>query len=160
MNNQFIQKATRALLLTLAVYTVLVATHLGEFWPFSIFPMFSQAGNPWTRAIVRQVPDNPYGNGHWQTVGTDELPGQPLRLTEQGVNQNDVANFVSKTRSWDQQRLRGLRRLLGVPGSNQALLVYRVRGRLEENAVETTAEPLILFAPDTTFTGPSINTSS
>lgn len=40
----------------LVVYALLVATHLGEFWPFSIYPMFSQAGTPWTRAVVRELP--------------------------------------------------------------------------------------------------------
>lgn len=37
----------------LVVYGLLVAIHLGEFWPFSIYPMFSQTGNPWTGAAER-----------------------------------------------------------------------------------------------------------
>lgn len=32
---------------TMVVFAVLVGTHEGEFWTFSIDPMFSQAGNPW-----------------------------------------------------------------------------------------------------------------
>lgn len=159
MNSHFIQTARRGLFITLAMYTLLVATHLGEFWPFSIFPMFSQAGNPWTRSLVRQVPEDRPTDRTWKTVSLEELPGEPLRLAEQGINQNDVANFVSKTRAWNEQRLRGLRHLLEVPRINRTLHVYRVRGRLGENAVEITAEPLILFAPDTTFTAPSINIS-
>jgi hypothetical protein len=43
----------------LLIYAVLVASHEGEFWPFSIYPMFSQAGNPWTRAMVIDVTDLP-----------------------------------------------------------------------------------------------------
>ena len=39
--------------------TVLVASHKGEFWPFSIYPMFSQAGNSWSRALLIEIePDD------------------------------------------------------------------------------------------------------
>ena len=34
----------------------LLATNLGEFWPFSIYPMFSKAGGEWTRAVVLEIP--------------------------------------------------------------------------------------------------------
>ena len=37
----------------------LLPSHEGEFWPFSIYPMFSQAGNPWTRAMVLDVTTTP-----------------------------------------------------------------------------------------------------
>lgn len=157
MDESFLPRAKRGILVTLLVYALLVATHMGEFWPFSIFPMFSQAGNPWTRALIRQLPEEETSEDLWRTVSLDELPGKPLPVDEQGVNQNDVANFVSKTQSWNAQRLRGLRRLLEPPQMDGALLVYKVRGRLDENAVVTTAEPLILFATDTTFTAPSIS---
>ena len=51
----FIQKSVRITLISFIIYGALVATHEGEYWPFSIYPMFSKAGNPWTRAIVRDV---------------------------------------------------------------------------------------------------------
>jgi hypothetical protein len=146
-------------LLTLAVYMLLVATHLGEFWPFSIFPMFSQAGNPWTRALVRRVPNEQPDKQLWNAVTLDQLPGKPLRLAAEGVNQNDVSNFVSKTPMWDEQRLRGLRKLLETSRGDETLLVYRVRGRLDQDTVKTTAEPLILFTGDTTFISPPMNIS-
>lgn len=159
MNTPFIKRVRRTLFITLGIYALLVGTHQGEFWPFSIFPMFSQAGQPWTRAVVRQVPDQTPDESFWQSVTLTDLLGEPLPLEDQGINQNDVANFISKTPVWDEQRLRGLRRLVERPRFSKSLLVYRVRGQLNQNAVETTAMPLILFTPDTTFTAPSLKGS-
>lgn len=155
----FLRRATRALVITLTAYALLVATHRGEFWPFSIFPMFSQAGHPWTRAVVRQVPHQEPAEYLWRPAVLDELLGRPFPVRQQGINENDVANFVSKTVTWDTERLRGLRKLLGASSSTDAsLLVYRVTGRLHQTTVQTTATPLILFAPNATFTAPSIRT--
>lgn len=159
MNESFLQQAKCLILGTLIAYGLLTASHQGEFWPFSIYPMFSQAGDPWTRAVVRRIPEPLSGQQLWQPSSLDDLPGEPLALKSVGVNQNDVANFVSKTAVWEDHHLKGMRRLLDVSPGNEPLLVFRVRGRLEQNSVETTATPLILFATDTTFTAPSINLS-
>jgi len=140
-------------------YALLVATHLGEFWPFSIYPMFSQAGNPWTRAVVRELPSQADPDTlSWEAVSLKDLPGTPYPLAPKGINQNDVANYVSKTDRWTDARVRGLRSLFTKGRTLSApLLVFRVRGELEADTVAVTATPVLLFEPDTTRLHPSLS---
>ena len=43
---QHAKKAGCLLVSLFMLQTLLVSTHLGEFWPFSIYPMFSRGGHP------------------------------------------------------------------------------------------------------------------
>jgi hypothetical protein len=141
----------------LVVYALLVATHLGEFWPFSIYPMFSQAGNPWTRSIVRELPSQADPDTlSWEAVRLQDLPGRPYPLEPKGINQNDVANYVSKTETWTDERVQGLRSLFFKNRSLDAsLLVYRVRGELVADTVSISATPVLLFTPSASHLNPS-----
>jgi hypothetical protein len=142
-------RALRLLLGTFVLYGVLVATHEGEFWPFSIFPMFSQAGGEWSRAVVREVAreDAPTD---WEPLLRTELPGAPLALTDYGLR-HDLANFIARTEHWDDRRVQGLRRMLAEPLEARSLLVYRVRGRLADgDNVRVRFIPYAYLAPDTT----------
>jgi hypothetical protein len=122
-------RARRAIFAVLASVTLLLATHLGEFWPFSIYPMFSRAGRPFTRAIVRELapsgalPSGPY------TPAT--LPGRAFGLVATGIDQSDVANIVSKTTHWTPQRLQALQRLFADPVRTRRLLVLAATGELD-----------------------------
>ena len=147
------RRGIRALAVTLVVYTLLVATHLGEFWPFSIYPMFSTAGQPWTRAIVRDVEADAVD---WAAVTMGDLPGEAFPLDEHGLFQNDLANYVKKVQAWDESRVAGLRRMFrNVEG--RRLLLMRVQGRLTEASdVEVRAEPIAFLSPDTTLLNPSL----
>lgn len=138
-------------------YALLVATHLGEFWPFSIYPMFSQAGNPWTRTVVREVPSGADPDTlSWNAVSLEALPGTEYPLAPQGINQNDVANYVSKTEEWTEDRIQGLRSLFAKDRPLPSpLLVMRVRGELSGDSVAVAATPVMLFTPDTTYLNPS-----
>ncbi len=132
------------------VYALLVATHLGEFWPFSIYPMFSQAGNPWTRAVVREMPDDVERLESWEAVPFQDLPGAAYPLVPRGINTNDVANYVSKTETWTPGRQRGLRSLFTKSQDlDQPLLVMRVRGALNSDSVSVRATPVMLVTQDT-----------
>lgn len=140
----------------LLVYALLVATHLGEFWPFSIYPMFSQAGNPWTRAVVRTVPDRAEAHS-WDAVPFSDLPGEPYPVVPRGLNQNDIANYVSKTDTWTDQRLRGFRGLFEKSYDFSApLLIMKVRGKLEGDSVSIQATPVMRLHRDTTVFNPSL----
>lgn len=154
---RFPRRALRIVGGVLVVYALLVATHLGEFWPFSIYPMFSQAGNPWTRAVVRELPSQTDPDTlSWEAVSLQELPGAPYPVAPKGINQNDVANYVSKTDRWTDERVQGLRSLFTKGRTlSSPLLVYRVRGKLEADTVAVTATPVLLFEPDTTRLHPS-----
>lgn len=148
-------KALRVIGAVLVVYALLVATHRGEFWPFSIYPMFSQAGNPWTRSVVRTMPDGETPS--WEATSLQNLPGAPFPLQERGINQNDVANYVSKTEEWTPQRVQGLRNVFAPTHDfSPPLLVMQVRGELVDDSVAVTATPLILYSADSTRLHPSI----
>lgn len=122
--------AGRALITVFVVYGVLVAANEGEFWPFSIYPMFSQAGRPWSRALVRELPpDTPVPA--WDTLAVEALPGDPYPAAPNGVDAIDLANFVSKTNTWTPSRAAALAQLLDAEGLGARRLgVYRVNGRL------------------------------
>lgn len=148
------RKARYVLFGTLVVYALLVATHLGEFWPFSIYPMFSQAGGQWSRAVVRVV--EPPDALRWQTVSAAGLPGRPYPLEQRGVDAIDLANFVSKTEVWDAERVAGLRQMF-YTRSGRRLLVMRVNGRLNDaDSVVVEFVPYALLRPDTTLLNPRL----
>lgn len=152
-------KALQLVGAVLVAYALLVATHRGEFWPFSIYPMFSQAGTPWTRSLVRQMPND--RNPSWDTTSLQALPGTAFPLEARGINENDVANYVSKTEAWTPARLRGLRSIFaGSYDFSTSLLILRVRGELVDDSVSVTATPLLLFTADTTRLNPSLDVAS
>lgn len=145
---------------TLLVYGVLVATHLGEFWPFSIYPMFSQGGQPWSRAVVRDVTDDPEAPG-WNPLSISELPGRPYPLLEHGVDYNDLANFVSKTETWDAERLRAIERMFYDQRASRELLILRVSGRLDEaDSVRIEFVPYVYLRPDSVLLNPALRPDS
>ena len=76
-------KARTTMWSVIFVYALTVAVNLGEFWPFSIYPMFSQAGNPWSRSVVREVP--PGDTLSWDTTALADIPGQPYGVRSGGV---------------------------------------------------------------------------
>ncbi len=153
------KKKQKVLITIFIVFGILVAPHEGEFWPFSIFPMFSQAGNPWVRSHVRVV-DTPPEQQNWQAVYENELDGRVLAMTSIGVNQNDVSNFVSKTTDWNDRALSNMRNLLGDVTSRENIVIYRVEGRLRaetRDSVIIEYTPFIMMTPDTTLTHPDIS---
>jgi len=137
--------------------SLLVTTHEGEFWPFSIFPMFSRGGHPWIRSHVRQVELRP-GVAVWATSSDlYTLPGSPYPLREAGVNQNDIANFLFKTDSWSGRRVNAMRALFGSDLESQNLMIYRVDGSLDETgSVNVVATPFLLLTPDSTHFNPRL----
>ena len=152
------RRAMRAIGVTLLVYVVLVATHLGEFWPFSIYPMFSQAGNPWSRAIVRDISGSDAEAIRWAPVPPESLPGDPVALTDHRVDPIDLANFVSKTEVWDENRVEGLRNMFRADAlAGQKLLVMRARGRFNEaDSVILQFEPYVAIFNDGAVVNPTL----
>lgn len=153
----FLEKAKKWLVGTFLVYALLVATNLGEFWPFSIYPMFSQAGNTWVRSVVRDVSNEDIQAFNWEPRLFLELDGEPFGVAAEGINQNDVANFVSKSDDWSDRRIRALRALFDNAIDDRSLLVYRVSGTLEEDRqIDVMWHPWILMTPDTTLLNPEV----
>ena len=151
------KKHKKILLWTLVVNIVLVATHLGEFWPFSIFPMFSQAGKEWSRGVVEQVSDSSRSD-LWQTKSITEIEDRILPLKDYGIHEIDFANFITKTKVWNEKRLNGMRSTFQIaqhPG--EMWLATRVRGYMnDQDSVVIEAIPMILFTADTTIKNPHL----
>lgn len=152
------KRSSRTLAATFLAYALLVGINLGEFWPFSIYPMFSQGGIPWSRAVVRDVSDDTSAV-RWQDVRAPELPGQPYPLLDYGISPIDLANFVSKSTVWHDERVAGLRRMFGESElERRSLLVVRVNGRITpEDSVDVSFVPYVLMAGDTTRLHPDLN---
>lgn len=150
-------KYKKILIAVLLINFILVATHEGEFWPFSIFPMFSQAGNPWTRAMVQEV-DGPDEENLWEVKPLHEVAHRAVAVEDYGVDQIDYANFVSKTTDWNEKRIGALRSQFDMDSlENRRWLITKVHGYLTEDdsvVVETT--PLFLFTSDSTYKNPNL----
>lgn len=132
------------------VYAGTVATHEGEFWPFSIYPMFSQAGNPWTRSFVRDVTDESRAV-EFEMQEESELYGVPFVLNSIGVHQNDLSNFLSKNDNWSSSRKNAVRKYFKDVLDAKKLLIYKVHGQLEEGTVNISYQPFIYLDADTTL---------
>lgn len=134
-------RRTLGLLSTLSLcYVVLIATHGGEFWPFSVYPMFASAGKPWQRALVRVVrPDEGTSPGGY---ALNALPGSALPLREHGVPQNDLSSLVQRAERWSDDELSTLGAMFGELPCRAPLLVLRVRGSLEAGELRERALPV------------------
>jgi len=150
------KKARTIISSVLVVYALTVAVNLGEFWPFSIYPMFSQGGNPWSRALVREIP--PGDVITWEVTDLNNLPGNPYGVASNGVDAIDLANFVSKTETWNTDRVTALSfMLLGGGESNKQLQVFRVQAYLDEaDSVVIQATPYLVVSRDANILSPSI----
>mgnify|MGYP006919622057 CR=1 FL=1 len=140
----------------MCVYVLTVATNLGEFWPFSIYPMFSQGGKSWTRSLVREMPSS--DSVSWDATSLENLPGTPFSVKANGVDPIDLANLVSKTVTWDSIRVAALEKMMfggAVPDRN--LMIFKVQGRLtDQDDVEVSATPFVLISPGRDQINPSI----
>lgn len=152
----FQKKSIQYLLAVLVVFALLVAPHEGEFWPLSIYPMFSQAGNPWTRALVRDVSATP-DSLKWKATDLEGLNGTPVALQEYGVDQIDFANFISKTETWTPKRKKALQVMFGKENiTNRELMVMKVQGRLVgDDSVTVETIPLLLVTAENVVTDSS-----
>lgn len=123
-------------------HAALAATHGGEFWPFSIYPMFSAAGRPWARAAVRTTDGLALAADLQREHSISELPGQPLPLGAHGIPENDLSSLVQRAEAWTPSDIEALRELFGDLPCRRPLLVLSVRGRLAMGSVEQIARPV------------------
>ncbi|MEX2639242.1 MAG: hypothetical protein WD266_01055 [Balneolales bacterium] len=143
---------------TLLIYALLVATHLGEFWPFSIYPMFSQGANPWTRSLVRDY-SGVADHQKWTITDIDQVDGEPVALSRLGVDQIDLSNFISKTENWDHNRLHALRTMFGEDViAKRDLMIIKANGLIQENdEISVEIIPFILLTADSTYLNPGLS---
>lgn len=147
MNGNPGSKGIRALTVLSLVGIALLATHRGEFWPYSIYPMFSVAGRPWRRAIARDVSDVP-AQELWRIRTLETLVGLPFPVIEHGIPQIDFTEYVNHSNHWDAARVAGIRALFAAPLSTRSLLIYEVRGDVDDTGRgQTEAQPVVLLEP-------------
>lgn len=138
--------------------TILVASHKGEFWPFSIYPMFSQAGNTWDRALlIEATPDD--STNIWADRPMDSIDQtRILSVKKLGVDQIDYSNFISKTESWTPSRIAALQKLF--PESvlkGKKVMATKATGTLSDgDSVSVVLTPLFLIHSDTIIVNPEI----
>ncbi|WP_420317653.1 hypothetical protein [Ekhidna sp.] len=155
----FRKKAGKLLGAIFIVYVSLVATHDGEFWPFSIYPMFSQAGNPWARAVLRDVTDVS-DSILWDTYNYPDLPGKPIDVETIGINQIDFSNFILKTQNWDRIRCQALIQMMNADQLEvKKLMACIIKGQLKDNSVEANGLPFIMLHRNEYYFNPTIDSS-
>lgn len=140
----------------LVVWALTVLPHHGEFWPFSIYPMFARAGQPWTNALVIEV--DPHGSHGWGPWKLEQLPGAIYPARSTGVSAIDLAQMVKLTSEWTEERV-GLFSRLFAPAlaDGRSLLLVRADGRLsgaDDAEVELTG--LVLLRPDGNTLNPQL----
>lgn len=157
MNHSSSKRGIKIIGITLLIYAILVAPHEGEFWPFSIYPMFSQAGNPWTRAMVIDVTDKPEAE-IWERFALQDLDGNVVPVLYYGVDQIDFSNFVSKTEHWSEARRNALITMFGSRAiGSQRWMVSKVKGEMAgPDSVSVEIIPFIMITSDDTYLNPNI----
>lgn len=160
MNQSFSKRGIKIIGVSLLIYAILVAPHEGEFWPFSIYPMFSQAGNPWTRAMVLDVTDKPEID-IWEEHLLQNRTADVVAVGSFGVDQIDFSNFVTKTEIWTESRQRALIHMFGSDAiGDRRWMVTKVRGELiGRDSVAIEIKPFIMITSDSTFTNPNLPAS-
>ncbi|WP_340104848.1 hypothetical protein [Rhodohalobacter sp. 8-1] len=155
MNASISRRGMKIIGVTLLIYALLVAPHEGEFWPFSIYPMFSQAGNPWTRAMVLDVSSKADAD-LWETQLLQNRESDVVPVGKYGVDQIDFSNFVVKTQNWTDSRRQALIEMFGSNSiSGERWMVSKVRGELiGRDSVAIKITPFILLTADSTYLNP------
>jgi hypothetical protein len=160
MQDRSTSKGMRVLGVILIIYAALVATHEGEFWPFSIYPMFSQAGNPWTRAMVIDV-SNTDDALIWQIQQPGSLYGEPVPVRKYGVDQIDYSNFMSKTENWTQERMDAVLAMFGSHNlQNRRWMAAKVHGHMiGRDSIAVEVVPWLLMTEDGVRRNPNLQES-
>ncbi len=144
-----------ALAVVLVLYAALVGTHAGEFWPMSVFPMFSRAGQPWTRAVVRELEAT--ASVAWDTLqAPTALPGQPFPLNTTTLDPVDLINFITRPEPWDARRRQTLQQLFGPELEGCRLLVLQVQGAPNAEGVQLRYVPILVLTADSVQTHPAL----
>lgn len=154
------RKAIKIIGIILIFYGLLVGAHEGEFWPFSIYPMFSQAGNPWTRAIVIDATDIP-DDELWQPRTLHNRSFEPVPIGSYGIDQIDFSNFISKTENWTENRRNALRSMFGPENiADGRWMASKAHGELVgEDSVVVVIQPYFMVTADSVYMNPRLNRS-
>lgn len=158
MNKDQTKRGMKVIGILMLIMAVLLAPHEGEFWPFSIYPMFSQAGHPWTRAMVVDVTEL-NDDEIWEAYSLENMQADPVPVGKYGVDQIDYSNFMSKTENWTESRRNALITMFGADqiGSDR-WMASKVHGRMVgEDSVAVVIQPFLMFTADTVYLNPHLD---
>ena len=146
------EKIKKTLWILILFYVSLVATHRGEFWPMSIFPMFSQTNITWEKVFV-QIVENFEFNENQYSYDLGSLPGKPFRLDNTSISQNDLSNYIQRTENWDKGEIMHIRNYFKDYLAEQDLLIIQAKNVLENRKEEFKIKyhPYIYLSSDTTI---------
>jgi hypothetical protein len=140
------RRGLRTIAIVFLAYALLVAPHEGEFWPFSIYPMFSSAGNAWERSLIVTPHDVPPSGFTWEESFLSELTGDVVPLRPLAIPQNDLSDFLRRTADWDARQRETVEHLISRARTDSGpIILYRIRGELVQEGVNVIASPVLLL---------------
>ncbi len=148
------ERAVRIVTASLVAYLLLAGLHKGEFWPFSFYPDYAQAGSPWTRALVRELPTESAVletlQAAWprqqETIYSDVLPGKPLALSDHDLSSRLLTQYVAEP-AWTPERLAALAVLFEREGlEDRQLILFRARGEPDGATTGLTITPVAFIS--------------
>lgn len=151
------RRAAAAVIGMLVVYAVLVLANQGEFWPFSVFPMYSKGRESWARPLIIELPQTA-GPEIWRARQLDELPGDVFSLFTKDVDEDRLRMVWNATETWTAADIVRLRPLIGENNiRGRRLLVMDVRGEpAPDDGVSVICFPLAVLTEEGTLLNPSL----
>ncbi len=140
-----LKKIRTAVLTVFIIYGLLVATHQGEFWPFSTYQMFSQGGLPWSKPVLVKLDEDSCSSARFTDLS--DLDGQSVPLNRYGIDHRDFSNFTRHLNTPSQAESEALRHLLQpvLSDSPDGLCVIRIDAKSAEDGVELHFTPVLFL---------------
>jgi hypothetical protein len=155
------RKAASLVVVVLVAYAGLTLTHGGEYWPFSVFPMFSKPRPSWSTPVIREIAKTA-GDEIWQVTSLDHLPGSGFSLDTYGVKIHELRSVFLSNEAWEPNEILSLRSLIGEANiRGRRLLVMDVRGQLDpDDRVSVACLPLAILSENDTRLSPVLRHGS
>lgn len=136
-----------AIAITCVLYALLVGTHRGEFWPLSIYPMFSKAKSTLYQVAVQRVSPGVWSEPEfWRGYGPGEIPGKPFAVAPHGMDAVDLAKYVRLTTDWTADRKQGIVDFFGDTSRENTLVIMSAKGSVDRSGkLEVTYRPILVL---------------
>ncbi len=135
---------------TLVIYGALVATHEGEFWPFSTYQMFSQGGLPWDKPVLLELDAEACKTSEFSSL--EELNEFGVALNPYGIDHRDFSNFARHLSNPGEEELLALRSLLQpVIDGNEGLCITAIYAETSGSDINLTFTPAMYLSRDETI---------
>ncbi len=137
----YLQKTKKIFISVFVIYAILVASHEGEFWPFSIYQMFSEGGKDWSKSLLLDLPEEECSIAAFESL--EELSEYAIALIPHSVSQSDLSNYVKRARYWDDPTISGLQSLISNVIDENSVCLVNIRTGLRDNIMVSEIRPLL-----------------